>query len=106
MNITLVGCNQASSILQLNDLVILQPSIFVNADRTQEYCIAEKLWDGSNDSNESEIIGYVGREFLGFKLELENKLARLSKYYGDSPNQQDIKFSKERNGIYMARLLN
>ena len=70
MNIILVGCNQASSILQLNDLVILQPSIFLSSDSTQEYCIEVKLWDGSNDSNDPEIIRFVGREFLGFKLEL------------------------------------
>jgi len=101
-SLLIVGLNNHKNV-KVNSVLLLKPDIFVNEDGKNEYCLkAFEIRDGV----ETELIGYVAREFLPFKGRYEFKLAQVTELYSDSPNSQEQEVSIQRNGVCVCKLLN
>ena len=103
MNVLVIGCNKSNYEIQLNEIAIIKPDLFINDVNKNEYCL--KVYRIVNGV-ESEFMGYIGREFLPFRNCYENKLAQVIKIYKNSTNSQERKVAVEREGVCLCVLLN
>jgi hypothetical protein len=83
MHILITGCNNSEVEIMVNSLIILKSDVFLNTDNMNEYCLkAFHMVQGE----ENALMGYAGREFLGFRRVYEGKLAQVVKIYSKSTN--------------------
>jgi hypothetical protein len=103
MNVLVVGYRNSDCELQLNQVVVIKPDIFLNEQNKNEYCLRVYLME---NGIEGSFTGYVGREFLSFKECYEFKLAQVIKVYCTSSNSQERQVAEDRNGVCLCRIIN
>ena len=103
MNIFIVGTNTSSIDIKVNDMVLIKPDVYVNGDGLNEYCLEAYVMQ---EGIETEMLGYVGREFLAFKGLLEYKLGQITKVLNCSTNRKEKQESIECNGVCICKIVN
>ena len=102
MHILIVGCNNSELEITLNSLVILKPDVYLNTENINEYCLkAFHMVHGE----ENALMGYAGREFLGFRALYEGKLAQVVRIFAKSTNSYETAVSKQRNGVCLCKII-
>ena len=102
MKFLIVGINDTEIQPKVDDLVCIKPDIYTNTEGKNEQCLKVYLMTGGI---QSLLLGHVAREFLGFKLLLENKLAQVVNVFAESNNRQQVKVSKDRQGVCLCRTI-